>query len=69
MNKDLVKQYDNDGICPHCGIYKQWSWDYFANIDHNRSNFKYLGSYAYCENCKKYTIYYNEKLVYPKDKL
>lgn len=63
MNKDLVKPYCDDGICPHCGIYKQWSW-YFVNMGN-----KYLGHYTYCNNCKENTIYYNEKLVYPKDKL
>ncbi|MGX3043728.1 DUF4145 domain-containing protein [Helicobacter sp. T3_23-1056] len=64
MNKDLVKPYDDDGICPHCSIYKQWSWYYFANMGNN-----YLGHYTYCNNCKEHTIYYNEKLVYPKNKL
>ena len=64
MNKGLVAPHSNDGKCPHCDIYRQWSWNYFAKTYEEP-----LGYVTYCNNCNNHTIYYNGKLIYPKNTL
>lgn len=65
MNKGLVEPNVKDGKCPHCGIYREWSWSYFAK----RCDGQPLGYVTYCDQCKNRTIYYKGELIYPKNTL
>lgn len=64
MNKGLAEPNVKDGKCPHCDIYREWRWDYFA-VDIGQP----LGCVTYCNQCKNRTIYYNGELIYPKNTL
>lgn len=67
MNKNLATPNKDDGICPHCSIYKEWYWrlikenDVIGNV--------VIGHYTFCNNCKQYIIYYSKKLLYPQNNL
>lgn len=67
MNKNLATPNKDDGICPHCSIYKEWYWrlikenDVISNV--------VIGHYTFCNNCKQYIIYYGKKLLYPQNNL
>lgn len=69
MNNGLANPNYSDGKCPHCSIYRQWKWDCFAQRYNSYGDFVPFGYSAYCDNCKNYVIYYDKKLIYPKNNL
>lgn len=73
----ILEPNASTGICPHCGIYREWHWEemvlYYTTNGFN--NTIYLGSWSYCECCSNFIIVqcfqdesnnkYNE-IVHPK---
>lgn len=68
MNKGLANPNANDGQCPYCGIYKEWSWTPFDGMRYV-PNYDYWGYSSFCHHCNTHTIYYKEELIYPKTNL
>lgn len=72
MNKSLATPNKDDGICPHCSIYREWYWRLIKENDVIGSvviSNAVIGHYTFCNNCKQYIIYYGKKLLYPQNNL
>ena len=73
MNKNIANPNFDDGICPHCQIYREWEWIEFAGVSIYHGDIRYTndyqGYYAYCYNCNNHVIYFQDKLMYPENNL
>lgn len=73
MNKNIANPNFDDGICPHCQIYREWEWVEFAGVkiysENGGFDVCYHSYWAYCDNCDDYIIYFQDKLMYPENNL
>lgn len=54
--------------CPHCNVYSHQKWDNIRSRfgSNNRNSSQILdGKIGYCQNCKKYTLWVGEDMIYP----
>jgi hypothetical protein len=54
--------------CPHCHAFSSMSWGagvakWYGGGANNVENV----DYAYCTNCKRWSIWYEEEMIYPRD--
>jgi len=63
MSDYVSPEYDKSAFnCPHCGAYSRQEWAKNINAD----NYRIGGlSMAFCDNCKKYSIWLGDKMIYP----
>ncbi len=65
MNKYKSPIYNETGFnCPHCGAYAHQNW---STTVHTRKGSTLKGtSSTICMRCKEYSLWVNEKIVYPR---
>ena len=64
MHKIVPPSYEAKSFnCPHCHAYAHQIWK--AIIDGNH-NFVQNLNIAYCSHCNKYSLWLNEKMIYPE---
>ena len=48
--------------CPHCNAYSHQMWKWLQNSSNNIVDGLDM---AYCSHCKQYSLWLNEKMIYP----
>lgn len=60
--------YKEEGFhCPHCGVYAHQDW-YEVSLERDDENGESAEglSLCYCERCSNYSVWVDEKMVYPE---
>ena len=64
MHKIVPPSFESKSFnCPHCHAYAHQIWKSIIDGNHNFVNNLEI---AYCSHCKKYSLWLNEKMIYPE---